>query len=229
MHDVRGLTKTLASIATFAVAKGDHPLNIITTFMATGSFGELADSWQESATLPYYVDGDFRGVRFDDSASGLSLYLFSGTEAARVAFRQSFFSHDKNGDPIPAFAAARWKEIASKFSLQEINLLPPRLDAYGRGLFLPTNWDDPLYARRYGTTVSPSYQLDQAVEQTELHVDQGRFTLAVVAGIEGSNAPTMMLVDQAARGRSDFRRLNGLLYYVVDTKTGVIVCYGQEE
>ena len=229
VRDTDGFLKTLAGSATIGAPHSDHPLNVITAFLTSGAFDAAIDAWPGMVNLPYYDDGKVRGLRLDDRGSGVSIYLFSASDADRGAFQKQFFSFDNSGKVVPSYAASRWKAIVSKFSAKEFNLLPLSMSIYGRSFFDVVPFADVQDSERYGNTVATSYHRQQGVEQIELHINGSRFSFAALSGIEGSNEPLILLTQFWPYPQTDFVRGNGFLYYVVDTRTGVIVGYGQEK
>jgi hypothetical protein len=156
------------------------------------------------------------------------LYLFSGKADALDAFAIAFYQEgiDKVADR-EKYADDRWKSVLKQFKPVELGLAPLDLLFQGRRGFGPAlNWRDwPQVA--YGTTINTSYNLFTGLDQSTLLFRGNELFLGTVAGIEGTDAPLNLTADDlSSEERPTFALPSGVIYYVVDDRTGVILANG---
>jgi hypothetical protein len=209
-----------------AMHRSSHAFNVLAALFLHARFEQVAASPAWNTAL-YYDDAGVRGIRLRSSPARLSLYLLSGTADALGAFAATFQQgSDKAADP-EKYADDRWKSVLNRFKPVDLGLAPVDLLFQGRSGFGPgLNWSDrPQVA--YGTTINTSYSLYTGLDQSTLLFRGADLFLGTVAGIEGTDAPLYLTADEMYNEeRPTFALPSGVIYYVVDDRTGVILANG---
>jgi hypothetical protein len=178
-----------------------RPLNVMTS-MAIEARLDLgaAYRWPLPGELAYY-EGAVQGMRFDGSASAVSLFVFAGAE---VPIRQLRDSLD----------AAAWRDLKRKFRSDFVYLSPLALHVDDRSYFRPG------VSSAYGT------HFLTALEQASLVVDGDRLTFAAVNSAEGITKFDVPFVDPAGYDNVILSMQRPMLYVLEDETTGAILAAG---
>ena len=221
---VRDLSKTATGLGT---KRSSHAFNVLTALFLHVRFDHVADvspAWNEA--LSYYDDAGVRGIRLRSSPARLSLYLFSGGTDALVAFDVAFYQ-ERDKPTAEKYADDRWKSVLQRFKPADVGLAPLELLFQGRSAFSPAlNWGEGPQAA-YGTTLSANWYWATGLDQSTLLFRGNELALGTAAGIEGTDAPLYLTADNfSSEERPTFALPGGIIYFVVDDRTGVILANG---
>jgi hypothetical protein len=108
-----------------------------------------------------------------------------------------------------------------------LGLAPLDLLFHGRRGFVPALNARDFEQVAYGTTINASYNHVTGLEQSTLLFRGAELFLGTVAGIEGTDAPLRLTAeDLSGDERPTFALPSGIIDYVVDDRTGVILANG---
>jgi hypothetical protein len=223
--DSAAFVSELAKVAAPAMKRSSHAFNVLTALFLHVRFEQVANVSPTWNTAQYYDDAGVRGIRLRSSPARLSLYLFSGKTDDLVAFDIAFYQERDKADG-EKYANDRWKSVLTQFKPVELGLAPLDLLFQGRSRFNPTlNSSWPLAA--YGTTINANYDAVTGLDQSTVLFRGNELFLGTVAGIEGTDARLYMTADDFSHEeRPTFAFPSGVIYFVVDDRTGVILVHG---